>query len=479
MEYATSYTSGGGWTPDKGNFIPWTSENGLNHRDDTFMPEFGKDVSYSGPGGTSFDRNTAAFSNSVVSQALDNAQKDEAARQATAEFERISNPETYESTEAPESFHLGEIIGADTIDEKWDPEKWKGSSKAKQLDKEIETFLEEHDENNLSKEEAYELGKMYDAAGTNIYTKENKTGSKLLNKALDKVFGADSDDLEYSNKLRDYYLEQSKRYLDIAYAKDKADEEAAKETIESSAPASSRFTADMKGESKVDTTPSKTFEDVKKEADKAELNRDPLPNVGPADDTDNAYKPELKNDIATNVTNIKKAAEQTGVDTETVKAIAKSPKFIQTIESKLGDLLLKMGRRAARYNPLTLAVALYESVKNGEGLEKSIDKAIDALGLERDSMTQDEYDALYKEIEGIRSSIDRGDFKISISGRGTAATSADATPTDFFDGLLNTDKTDYSGYNAGLKAETASDKNTKEIIVRVYKKDPVLRLLKC
>ena len=141
-----------------------------------------------------------------------------------------------------------------------------------------------------------------------------------------------------------------------------------------------------------------------------------------------------------------------------------------------------MGRRAARYNPLTLAVALYESVKNGEGMEKSIDKAIDALGLERDSMTQDEYDALYKEIEGIRSSIDKGDFKISISGRGTAATSADATPTDFFDGLLNTDKTDYSGYNAGLKAETASatasDKNTKEIIVRVYKKDPVLRLLK-
>ena len=464
-----------------GNFISWTSEDGLNNRDNTFMPEFGKDVSYSEPGGTSFGRNTAAFSNSVISQALDKAQKDDAARQATTEFERISNPETYESTETPESFHLGEIVGADTIDEKWDPEKWKSGSKAKQLDKEIETFLSEHDPDNLSKEEAYELGKMYEAAGTNIYTKENKTG-KLLNKALDKVFGADSDDLEYSKKLRDYYLEQSKRYLDIADNKDKADEEAAKEkakeTVGSSAPASSRFTADMKGESKVDTTPSKTFEDVKKEADesKKELNRDPLPNVGPRDYTDyNTDKPEYKNGY-TDMTNIKKAAEQTGVDTETVKAIAESPKFIQTIESKLGDLLLKMGRRAARYNPLTLAVALYESVKNGEGLEKSIDKAIDALGLERDSMTQDEYDALYKEIEGIRSSIDRGDFKISISGRGTAASSADATPTDFFDGLLNTDKTDYSGYNKGL---TASDKNTKEIIVRVYKKDPVLRLLKC
>lgn len=454
-----------------GNFISWTSEEGLNHRDDTFMPEFGKDVSYSGPGGTSFGRNTAAFSNSVVSQALDKAQKDDVARQATTEFERISNPETYESIEAPESFHLGEIVGADTIDEKWDPEKWKGLNKYSQLSKEISAFTKEHgtDVNTYSKEEAYEFGKMLQAAA-NHYETEGKL-SKVLNKAINKVLGIDGSSA-------DELSAHAKRFLDYAYSKDKADDEAAKEAtkerVGSSAPASSRFTADMKGESKVDTTPSKTFEDVKNES-KNELNRDPLPNVGPADYTDNVYKPELKNDT-TNIANIKKAAEQTGVDTETVKAIAESPKFIQTIESKLGDLLLKMGRRAARYNPLTLAVALYESVKNGEGLQKSIDKAIDALGLERDSMTSDEYDALYKEIEGIRSSIDRGDFKISIAGRGTAAATSDATPTDFFDGLLNTDKTDYSGYNAGL---TASDKNTKEIIVRVYKKDPVLRLLKC
>lgn len=444
-----------------GNFISWTSEDGLNNRDSTFMPEFGKDVSYSGPGGTSFGRNTAAFSNSVVSQALDKAQKDDVARQATTEFERISNPETYESTEAPESFHLGEIVGADTIDEKWDPEKWKSPAKQKQLLKEIDAFVNGHDIDALSKEEAYELGKMYDVAATNI----NKTGSKLsnvLNKAIDKTLGTDKTD-EYSAK--------AKKLLDYAESLDKTDEE--KEKLKDTAPASSRFTADMKGESKVDTTPSKTFEDVKNE-NKKELNKDPLPNVGPRDYAD---KPELKNDIASvDIANIKKAAEQTGVDTETVKAIAESPKLVQTIENKLGNLLLKMGRNAARYNPLTLAVALYESVKNGEGMEKSIDKAIDALGLERDSMTSDEYDALYKEIEGIRSSIDRGDLKISIAGRNTAATSADATPTDFFDGLLNTDKTDYSGYNAGL---TASDKDTKEIIVRVYKKDPVLRLLKC
>ena len=114
VEYA-KYEDGSYWTPDSGNFIPWTSKNGLNDRGSTFMPEFGKDVFYSGPGGTSFGRNTEAFSNSVISQALDKAQKGEAARQATTEFERIPNPETYE---APESFHLGEIVGADTIDEK-------------------------------------------------------------------------------------------------------------------------------------------------------------------------------------------------------------------------------------------------------------------------------------------------------------------------------------------------------------------------
>lgn len=456
-----------------GNFISWTSEDGLNSRDDTFMPEFGKDVYYSGPGGTSFGRNTAAFSNSVVSQALDKAQKDEAAREATTEFERISNPDTYESTESPESFHLGEIVGADTIDEKWDPEKWKGLNKYNQLSKEIAAFQKEHgsDVNTYSKEEAYEFGKMLQAAA-NHYETEGKL-SKVLNMAINKALGVDG-----SNNA-DEFSAQAKKFLDYAYNKDKADEEAAKENaaVGSSAPASSRFTADMKGKSKVDTTPSKIFEDVKNESkkEKAELNRDPLPNVvGPRDYTD---KPEFSNDIASvNIADIKKAAEQTGADTETVKAIAESPKFIKTIESKLGDLLLKMGRRAARYNPLTLAVALYESVKNGEGMEKSIDKAIEALGLERDSMTQDEYDALYKEIEGIRSSIDKGDFKISVAGGNTAAATSDGTPTDFFDGLLNTDKTDYSGYNAGL---TASDKNTKEIIVRVYKKDPVLRLLKC
>lgn len=445
-----------------GNFISWTSEEGLNNRDDTFMPEFGKDVSYSGPGGTSFDGNTMAFSNSVISQALNKAQKDEAARQATTEFERVSNPDTYESTEAPESFHLGEIVGADTIDEKWDPEKWKSPKKQYDLIKEINAHQKRYLDNkeDMSKEELYELGKMYEAAATNL--KNGSITSKVMSKLL-------SD-----NRAEDFST-LSKNILDIAYAKDEADEKKSKETLKESAPASSRFTADMKGESKVDTTPSKTFEDVKNEASKkAELDRGPLTNVGPRDYTD---KPELKNDIASvNIANIKKAAEQTGTDTETVKAIAESPKFIQTIESKLGDLLLKMGRRAARYNPLTLAVALYESVKNGEGMEKSIDKAIDALGLERGSMTQDEYDALYKEIEDIRSSIDRGDFKISLAGRGNTVTTSDATPTDFFDGLLNTDKTDYSGYNAGL---TASDKNTKEIIVRVYKNDPVLRLLKC
>lgn len=462
-----------------GNFISWTSEDGLNSRDSTFMPEFGKDVSYSGPGGTSFGRNTMAFSNSVMSQALNKAQKDEAARQATTEFERISNPDTYESTEAPESFHLGEIVGADTIDEKWDPEKWKSIPKQLEVFKEIHKFEKEHDLDNLSKEEAYELGKMYEVAGIN----QGETKDNLLNKinnAIDKTLSAGRAQT---------YSDRAKKYLDRAYGMDKADEEkakeaskeAAKERVGSSAPASSRFTADMKGESKVDTTPSKTFEDVRnefkdesKKETKPELDRGPLPNVEPRDYTD---KPEFKNDIASvNIADIKKAAEQTGVDPEKVKAIAKSPKFIQTIESKLGDLLLKMGRRAARYNPLTLAVALYESVKNGEGMEKSIDKAIEALGLERGSMTQDEYDALYKEIEGIRSSIDRGDFKISLAGRSSTAATSDGTPTDFFDGLLNTDKTDYSGYNAGL---TASDKDTKEIIVRVYKKDPVLRLLKC
>lgn len=457
-----------------GNFISWTSEEGLNHRDDTFMPEFGKDVSYSGPGGTSFGRNTAAFSNSVVSQALDKAQKDEAARQATTEFERISNPETYESTEAPESFHLGEIVGADTIDEKWDPEKWKGRDKQNQLMKEIADYKKgrDTDTSTWSKEDLYELGKMYEAAAaaesgeTGYTTAIGDVLDKVLNRKLNKVRKGTAE--AYSTK--------AKELLDTAYSKDKEDEAKA-EKLKESAPASSRFTADMKGESKVDTTPSKTFEDVKEESKKEakpELNRDLLPNVGPRDYTE---KPEFKNDIASvNIADIKKTAEQTGADTETVKAVAESPKFIKTIESKLGDLLLKMGRRAARYNPLTLAVALYESVKNGEGLEKSIDKAIDALGLERDSMTQDEYDALYKEIEGIRSSIDKGDFKISVAGGNTAAATSDGTPTDFFDGLLNTDKTDYSGYNAGL---TASDKNTKEIIVRVYKKDPVFRLLKC
>lgn len=457
-----------------GNFISWTSEDGLNSRDSTFMPEFGKDVSYSGPGGTSFGREITAFSNSVISQVLDKAQKVEAARQATTESERVSNPEPYESAEAPESFHLGEIVGADTIDEKWDPEKWKGVGKMTQLMKEIGAFYESHPEGDLnkwSKEDLYEIGKMYEAMSTNLNgeVKYDDLYSKLVRGAMNKLLGSD--------RVEDYSA-NAKKYLDIAYAKDEADEKKAKETLGDSAPASSRFTADMKGESKVDTTPSKTFEDVKNESEvkkeKAELDRDPLPNVGPRDYTE---KPELKNDIASvNIADIKKTAEQTGSDTETVKAIAESPKFIKTIESKLGDLLLKMGRRVARYNPLTLAVALYESVKNGEGLEKSIDKAIDALGLERDSMTQDEYDALYKEIEGIRSSIDRGDFKISIAGRGNTAATSDGTPTDFFDGLLNTDKTDYSGYNAGL---TASDKNTKEIIVRVYKKDPVLRLLKC
>lgn len=470
-----------------GNFISWTSEDGLNNRDSTFMPEFGKDVSYSEPGGTSFGRNTMAFSNSVISQALNQAQKDEAARQAADEFDRISNPDTYDSTEAPESFHLGEIVGADTIDEKWDPEKWKGPGKWNQLKKEIDTFMKEHgDINTLSKEESYELGKMYEAAAAlsaDKYSTEEKDVANKLSKGLNSLIGKalGIDTSQFADKFSTY----SKELLDRAYSKDKADEEAAKETakktVGSSAPASSRFTADMKGESKVDTTPSKTFEDVRnelkdesKKETKPELDRGPLPNVGPRDYTD---KPELKNDIApVNMADIKKAAEQTGADTETVKAIAKSPKFIQTIESKLGDLLLKMGRRAARYNPLTLAVALYESVKNGEGMQKSIDKAIDALGLERDSMSQDEYDALYKEIEDIRSSIDRGDFKISIADRSSTAATSDETPTDFFDGLLNTDKTDYSGYNAGL---TASDKNTKEIIVRVYKKDPVLRLLKC
>lgn len=451
-----------------GNFISWTSEDGLNSRDDTFMPEFGKDVSYSGPGGTSFGRNTAAFSNSVISQALDKAQKDEAARQATTEFERISNPDTYESTDAPESFHLGEIVGADTIDEKWDPEKWKSPKKQYDLIKTINAYQKRHIDNkeDMSKEEIYELGKMYEAAATNL------NNGSITSKAMSKLLG--------KNRAEDFTT-LSKNLLDIAYAKDEADEKKSKETLGDSAPASSRFTADMKGESKVDTTPSKTFEDVKNESKneskketKPELDRGPLPNVGPRDYTE---KPELKNDIASvNIADIKKTAEQTGTDTETVKAIAESPKFIKTIESKLGDLLLKMGRRLARYNPLTLAVALYESVKNGEGMEKSIDKAIEALGLERDSMTQDEYDALYKEIEGIRSSIDKGDFKISIAGRNNTAASSDGTPTDFFDGLLNTDKTDYSGYNAGL---TASDRDTKEIIVRVYKKDPVLRLLKC
>ena len=282
-------------------------------------------------------------------------------------------------------------LNRDTIDEEWKPEK-KGTDKRKQLENEITLFLNEHgDLDNLSKEEAYELGKMYAAKAAFLEDQGSTLESSLVS--------------AYSKEL-----------LDRADAMDKLD---------------------------------------------------------------NAYKPEFKND-STNIADIKKAAEQTGADPETVKAIAGAPKFIQTIESKLGDLLLKMGRRAARYNPLTLAVALYESVKNGEGMEKSIDKAIDALGLERDSMSQDEYDALYKEIEGLRSSIDRGDFKISLSGRGPAAATSDATPTDFFDGLLNTDKTDYSGYNAGLKAsDTASDKDTKEIIVRVYKKDPVLRLLKC
>ena len=646
-----------------GNFISWTSEDGLNHRDNTFMPEFGKDVSYSDPGGTSFGRNTEAFSNSVMSQVLNKAQKDEAARQATTEFERISNPETYDSTEAPESFHLGEIVGADTIDEKWDPEKWKGAGKWNQLKEDLDTFYKEHDVDNLSKEETYELGKMYEAAAAYAADKYSTTKKDVANKPSEGINSLIGNTLETGwHQTADKYSKLSKNLLDQAHSMDKADEEAAKEkakdtvgsstptssgftadtkgeskvdttpsetfedttpsktfedvkaTIDekwapekwkgpgkwnqlkteidtfmkehgdintlskeeayelgkmyeataalsadrysteeddgvagklskgfsrligkargidtsqfadrssaiskelldradamdkldkekhaklkeeekakekvgSSAPASSRFTADMKGEAKVDTTPSKTFEDVKnefkdefKDESNKELNRDPLPNVEPKDYTDNAYKPEFKND-STNIADIKKAAEQTGADTETVKAIAGAPKFIQTIESKLGDLLLKMGRRAARYNPLTLAVALYESVKNGEGMEKSIDKAIDALGLERDSMSQDEYDALYKEIEGIRSSIDRGDFKISLAGRGTAAATSDATPTDFFDGLLNTDKTDYSGYNAGLKAsDTASDKNTKEIIVRVYKKDPVLRLLKC
>ena len=497
MVERAEYLSGGYWTPDSGNFIPWTSKNGLDDRANTFMPEFGKGVSYSGPGGTSFGRNTEAFSNSVISQALDSAQRAEAKRQATAEFNRISNPDTYDPTEAPESLHLGEIVGADTIDEKWDPEKWKGPGKWNQLKTEIDTFMKEHgDINSLSKEESYELGKMYAAAAAlsaDMYsTKAINAVDKLSNglrREIGRKLGINTD--SFADKFSVY----SEELLNQADALDKLDEEkhaklkeeekakeAAKETVGSSAPASSRFTADMKGESKVDTTPSKTFEDVKnefKDESKNEPNRDPLPNVEPKDDyTDNAYKPEFKNDY-TNIADIKKAAEQTGADPETVKAIAGAPKFIQTIESKLGDLLLKMGRRAARYNPLTLAVALYESVKNGEGLQKSIDKAIDALGLERDSMSQDEYDALYKEIEGLRSSIDRGDFKISLTGRGPAAATSDATPTDFFDGLLNTDKTDYSGYNAGLKAETASDKDTKEIIVRVYKKDPVLRLLKC
>lgn len=468
-----------------GNFISWTSEDGLNNRGSTFMPEFGKDVSYSGPGGTSFGRNTMAFSNSVVSQALDKAQRQQAEleKQATKEFDRILNPDTYDSTEAPGSFHLGEIVGADTIDEKWDPEKWKGPGKWNQLKEEIDTFMKEHgDINTLSKEESYELGKMYEAAAAlsaDKYSTEEKGVANKLSKGLNSLIGKalGIDTSQFADKFSTY----SKELLDQAYSKDKADEEKSKEALKESAPASSRFTADMKGKSKVDTTPSKTFEDVRnefkdesKKETKPELDRGPLLNVGPRDYTD---KPEFKNDIApVNMTDIKKAAEQTGADTETVKAIAGAPKFIQTIESKLGDLLLKMGRRAARYNPLTLAVALYESVKNGEGMQKSIDRAIDALGLERGSMTQDEYDALYKEIEGIRSSIDRGDFKISIAGRSSTAATSDETPTDFFDGLLNTDKTDYSGYNAGL---TASDKNTKEIIVRVYKKDPVLRLLKC
>ena len=155
-----------------GNFISWTSEEGLNHRDDTFMPEFGKDVSYSGPGGTSFGRNAAAFSNSVVSQALDKAQKDESARQATSEFERVSNPETYESAEAPKSFHLGEIVGADTIDEKWDPEKWKGAAKQRQLKDEINAYGKGRPENieDWSKEDLYELGKMMEAANSTTDT---------------------------------------------------------------------------------------------------------------------------------------------------------------------------------------------------------------------------------------------------------------------------------------------------------------------
>lgn len=454
-----------------GNFISWTSGDGLNNRNDTFMPEFGKDISYSEPGGTSFGRDTMAFSNSVISQALNEAQKQQAEleKKATKEFERISNPDTYESTEAPESFHLGEIVGADNIDEKWDPEKWKSPKKLRDLIGEINTHEKRFlGKGSMSNEELYELGKMYETATIIL-----KDGS-ITSKAMSKLLGSRVEK----------FAEISKTLLDTLHAKDEAAKEATKEKVNeklgSSAPASSRFTADMKGESKVDTTPSKTFEDVKNEfkdeskKDKPKLNRDPLPNVGPRDYTD---KPEFNNDTTSvNIADIKKAAEQTGTDPETIKAIAKSPKFIQTIESKLGDFLLKMGRRVARYNPLTLAVAIYESVKNGEGIQKSIDKAIDALGLERDSMTQDEYDALYKEIEDIRSSFDRGDFKISIAGINTAATSADATPTDFFDGLLNTDKTDYSGYNAGL---TASDKDTKEIIVRVYKKDPVLRLLKC
>ena len=470
-----SWTSEDGSNSRDNTFMPefgisWTfgdgsNRDGLNSRDSTFMPEFGKDVSYSGPGGTSFGRNTAAFSNSVVSQALNGAQKNEAAKQATTattEFERVSNPDTYESAEAPESFHIGEIIDADAIDEKYDPEKWKSPKKQFDLINEINAYQRRHIDNKeaLSKEEYYELGKMYEAAATNL------NNGSITSKVMSELIG---------NNRAEEFATISKRLLDTAYAEDEADMKGeSKETLGDSAPASSRFTADMKGKSKVDTTPSKTFEDVKNEAKKAELDKDPLPNVGPRDYTE---KPELKNDIASvNIADIKKAAEQTGTDTETVKAIAESPKFIKTIESKLGDILLKMGRNAARYNLLTLAVALYESVKNGEGLEKSIDKAIEALGLERDSMTQDEYDALYKEIEGIRSSIDRGDFKISVAGGDTAAATSDGTPTDFFDGLLNTDKTDYSGYNAGL---TASDKNTKEIIVRVYKKDPVLRLLKC
>ena len=239
-----------------GNFISWTSEEGLNNRDSTFMPEFGKDVSYSGPGGTSFGRNTEAFSNSVISQALDNAQRAEAKKaERQADFERISNPETYESTEAPESFHLGEIVGADTIDEKWDPEKWKDPDKYKQLIKEINTFTKEHgDINTLSKEESYELGKMYEVAGAlsaDKYSAKKKDIEDTPYKGVQNAINSEIDSA--SRLLADNYSKLSKRLLDRAHDMDKADEEKAKENIGSSAPTSgSRFTADMKGESKAE-----------------------------------------------------------------------------------------------------------------------------------------------------------------------------------------------------------------------------------